>query len=183
MESAHTKRIYEERLCSVKIEVGDIVSYNFDREKDAFYRVDSISPHTGITNVSDGVYKRCDFVTNFKLLKKGDKKMKVYKAIEAHDLMSEGKLMLGQNGFIYKMEDGLIYSCETIEKPWMNCSFNINQFLIMTFTEYKMPLKYKVGDKVLVEVEITRVEPDDEYPYTIARRPYAKEEDIKGIDE
>lgn len=26
MESTHTKRIYEERLCSVKIEVGDVVN-------------------------------------------------------------------------------------------------------------------------------------------------------------
>ncbi|MDA1777473.1 hypothetical protein PDL16_10185 [Bacillus cereus group sp. BY9-3LC] len=122
------------------------------------------------------------------LVKKGEKKMKVYKGIEAHDLMSEGKLMLGQNGFIYKMEDGLIYSCESIEKPWMNCSFNINQFLIMTFTEYKMPLKYKVGDEVWVKAMVIEVdERQGEMPYLLDLgdecREWFNEDEIKGGNE
>ncbi|HHQ8913641.1 TPA: hypothetical protein ACSVZR_003914 [Bacillus cereus] len=169
----------------MKIEVGDIVNTRYSRN------VEVLDVTPGVCNKSEyRVWFINDFgdrtnalIENCTLVKKGEKKMKVYKGIEAHDLMSDGKLMLGSNGFVYKMEDGLIYSCESIEKPWMDCSFNINQFLLMTFTEYKEPLKYKVGDKVLVEVEITRVEPDAEYPYTIARRPYAKETDIKGIDE
>lgn len=187
MESAHTKRIYEERLCSVKIEVGDIVNTMYSRN------VEVLDVTPGSCNRSEyRVWFTNDFgdktntlLENCTLVKKGEKKMQ-YRGIEAYKALQEGKtLELGAvSKQYYKMTpSGIIYVRRSNEVHWEYSKIELNFFMDRKFTEYKEPLKYKVGDKVLVEVEITRVEPDAEYPYTIARRPYAKEEDVKGIDE
>lgn len=124
-------------------------------------------------------------IQNCTLVKKGEKKMK-YKGIEAYKALQEGKVLeLGATSKEhYKMTpSGKVYVRRSNEVHWEYSEIELNFFMDRNFVEYKEPLKYKVGDKVLVEVEITRVEPDAECPYTIARRPYAKETDIKGINE
>ncbi|HDR4494273.1 TPA: hypothetical protein QCQ12_003107 [Bacillus cereus biovar anthracis] len=119
------------------------------------------------------------------VIEKREKKME-YRGIEAYKALQEGKtLELGAvSKQYYKMTpSGIIYVRRSNEVHWEYSKIELNFFMDRKFVEYKEPLKHKVGDKILVEVEITRVEPDAEYPYTIARLPYAKESDVKGIDE
>lgn len=171
----------------MKIEVGDIVNTTYSRN------VEVLDVRPGACNKSEyRVWFINDFgdrtntlIENCTLVKKGEKKMEEVKfnAIEAYKLMKKGSIMKNKDGYLYKIVDGSLFSKLTKQAMFTKSLVLVDKFFNETFTEYKEPLKYKVGDKVWVEAEITRVEPDAEYPYTVARRPYAKEEDVKGIDE
>ncbi|PEJ91455.1 hypothetical protein CN690_29480 [Bacillus wiedmannii] len=59
----------------------------------------------------------------------------------------------------------------------------LNFFMSREFTEYKEPLKYKVGDKVWVKAIVINAREDSNTPYSVRPlRDYAENE-VKGIDE
>lgn len=174
----------------MKIEVGDIVNTLYSRN------VEVLDVTPGACNKSEyRVWFTNDFgdktntlLENCTLVKEGEKKM-MYKGIEAYKALQEGKILhLGENsGWIFKMNKGEVIQCPKDQAYWSNCTWGVNAFLTKTFTEYKEPLKYKVGDEVWVKATVTDVHDDDIRGYKLktssAYEVHVKEQDVKGIDE
>ncbi|AXK19144.1 hypothetical protein [Bacillus sp. COPE52] len=111
-----------------------------------------------------------------------------YSGLEAYQLMLSGKVVsiLGTDTkVLFKLDEKQNFSLcekEVNERNWKKSKAEFNLFMSRQFIEHEAKvMKYKVGDKVLVEVEITQILDHLDAPCTVARVPYATEEEIKGL--
>ncbi|PEZ66408.1 hypothetical protein CN372_04895 [Bacillus anthracis] len=132
--------------------------------------------------------KECITTVNYvTVIEKGEKEMK-YEGIEAYKALQDGKILeLGAaSKQLYKMmgaEGDTLYTKRKNEDAWSYCNMELNFFMSREFTEYKEPLKYKVGDKVWVKAIVINAREDSNTPYSVRPlRDYAENE-VKGIDE
>lgn len=113
--------------------------------------------------------------------------MKVYKGFEAIERMNQGGILQltgDRDEAVYKIEGSFIGEKNKGDKHWIVSDMTLNYFLKNEFTEYKEPLKYKVGDAVWVKATVTDVREDTETPYGLElKHDFYKENEVQGIDE
>ncbi|PFZ02333.1 hypothetical protein COL75_16615 [Bacillus wiedmannii] len=173
----------------MKIEVGDIVNTLHSKEvivKEVFKR--DYEDYERIWFIDEFGSRFHTRLSDCTLVKKGEKEMEEvkFKAIEAYKLMEKGSIMKGDNGVLYRVVDGTLHSKCGSDSDWTGSCVLAEVFFKMKFTEYKEPLKYKVGDEVWVKAKVKDVRTDQDYayPYVIEELSgYYKEEELKGIDE
>ncbi|PEM57622.1 hypothetical protein [Bacillus wiedmannii] len=179
----------------MKIEVGDIVNTTYSRSVEVL----DITPDAcneskhRVWFINDFGDKINTFIRNCTLVKKGEKKMKTYTGFEAYKALLEGKVLeLGAvSKQLYKMmgaEGDTLYTKRKNEDAWSYCNMELNFFMSREFTEYKEPLKYKVGDEVWVKAKVIQIdEVSNNLPYRLDLgedyTAWFEENEVKGIDE
>lgn len=172
----------------MKIEVGDKIRNEFTGNLGVVTEVEGLNVY--FERCEDGI--ECITTVNFvAIIEKGEKKMKVYKGFEVIERMNQGGILQltgDRDEAIYKIEGNFIGEKNKGDKHWVVSDMTLNYFLKNEFTEYKEPLKYKVGDEVWVKAKVIQIdEVNNNLPYQLDLgedyTAWFEENEVKGIDE